>query len=168
LSFSPHRLCPFRNHLLSSLYLRSPIVPLLSSIVASSFSWYLDRLLIVIVLSYPHSSFFSLLFIVKCLLSMFLACDRRVPSGVRVSLSRQMAGHTAAPLPSAPSNASLRALPLCDPGHHPDNERLHVARCRPTAQDPLDSSLPSSPTSTFTADYSQTYMLSFCVPSSRP
>ena len=34
-----------------------------------------------------------------------------------------------------------RYLPLCDPGHHPNNERRRFARCRQIAQDLPDSPL---------------------------
>ena len=44
-------------------------------------------------------------------------------------------------LPPTP-HRSARCISLCDPGHHPNNERLHVARRRHTAQDPPDSPLP--------------------------
>jgi hypothetical protein len=36
---------------------------------------------------------------------------------------------------------ALRRIPLCDPGHHPNNERRHFARYRQTAQDPQNSPL---------------------------
>jgi hypothetical protein len=72
---------------------------------------------------------------------------------------------------SAHYNASSPCVhrpPLCDPGYHSDNQRPHVTRRRHTAQDPPDSS-PSSPIlPPFTADYSQTYVLSFGGPSSLP
>ena len=39
-----------------------------------------------------------------------------------------------------PLIASCRLF-LCDPGHHPNNERRHFARCRQTAHDPPYSPL---------------------------
>ena len=44
-------------------------------------------------------------------------------------------------LPPTPHRLA-RHLPLCESSHHPNNERLHVVRCRYTAQDPPNSPLP--------------------------
>ncbi len=89
-------------------------------------------------------------------------CDTlsNMPASDSESLSRHMAGiHNTSfalsswaaqrkmikllPCPQLPPTPHrlARCLPLCDPGYHPNNERLHVATCRHTAQNPIDSSL---------------------------
>jgi hypothetical protein len=62
--------------------------------------------------------------------------DLRNTSFAPSSCAAQLKTPKLSPVPSAHSNIALRAVSLS--GHHPNNERLHFARCRRTAQDPPD------------------------------
>ena len=69
---------------------------------------------------------------------VFVSCSTKNVTFISIALS--------SPQLSPTPHRLARRLPLCAPGHHPNNERLHVAiaRCRHTAQDhpDSDSSLP--------------------------
>ncbi|KAI0281240.1 hypothetical protein BGY98DRAFT_1094994 [Russula aff. rugulosa BPL654] len=75
--------------------------------------------------------------------AIFMNCPTKIAKVITIALSSLIA-------------SLVHRLPLCDPGYHPNNQRPHVTWCRHTAQDPPDSRHRYP----FTADYSQTYVLS--------